>query len=947
MRFGTLGPFLVVDDQGHELPLGGPKQRAVLAILVLHAGDVVSIERLVDELWGEGAPPSAAKTLQVYVSHLRKVLGDGILLTRAGGYVLDTGQGEFDLARFQELAAEGRRALQGGRAGEAAARLREALALWRGPALADFAYEPFAQGEAMRLEELRQATLEDRIDAELELGDHAALVGELETVVRAHPLREHPHAQLMLALYRAGRQADALEVYQRFRGRLADELGLEPGPELRALQSQILDHAPSLLLSAREAAVGAQDAVPSPPGSNPRSTNLPVQARRLVGRERELDELRALLLNGSGTVVTLTGIGGIGKTRLAVAAGHDLLDHFPGGVFIARLAGVRDPGSLLPMIAEALGITGAADEMLVSVLGRRLAEPPTLLVLDNFEQLVAGASIIAELVEQGGDVRVLVTSQVPLRITAERVVPLGPLTDDDAATLFIERASGTVHGFAPDEDDLSAIAQVCSRVDCMPLAIELAAARVGSLGPRLLADRLERPLALLTRGERDAPARQQSLRAAIEWTYGLLDDGPRSLLATLGVCAGAVPLAAIEAIAGAPEGDAELLDRLDSLLDASFARRLEDRPLGIRFLVPQALRDFALERLVESGFEDRTRRRHAEYVASVAHAARLVKWGASDEQRAALAAISGEIRPAVAWAREHDPQLHVRLAAALSAYWLYGGVLAEVDEEFERAYASGVGTASERAWVLTSLAKLRQLVGAGSRAASLADEALAAWRAVDDGVERGLGASYASWVIRWEARYEEAIALAAEGLAAMRPTGDRRLILRGLVFLAHAYADPQDVERAEAVLVEADALAGGDPVWELAAIHGDCELYKGDGAAALAWYTQSLTWTSTTGESHQMLMDLSAIVMALQRFGRDDDALEVFELLRLERARTGRPGDLPAAMHWIRDAVSAASAQVGPEGAAMAVARARAVAVSDRALRVIELANRALRPSDG
>jgi hypothetical protein len=270
---------------------------------------------------------------------------------------------------------------------------------------------------------------------------------------------------------------------------------------------------------------------------------------------------------------------------------------------------------------------------------------------------------------------------------------------------------------------------------------------------------------------------------------------------------------------------------------------------------------------------------------------------------------------------------------------VYGGVLSEVTEELDRARGCGAGSAAERAWLLTALAKCAQLQSVQLDAGGLADQALAEWRAVDDEVERALGLGWLSWVVRWEARYEEAITMADESLTVLRRTGDRRLILRGLVFLAHAYADSQDVEHTEAVLREADELADGDPVWELAAIHGDCEWIKGNDHAALARYGESLAWTSTTGESHQMLMDMGCIVPSLARLGYGEAALEVFELLRLERQRTGRPGDLPMAMVWLLDAGTAAHDQVGPEAAQRAAARAHEVPVTNRAAHTIEVAN--------
>jgi YVTN family beta-propeller protein len=239
MEFGILGP-LQITERGRVVALGAAKQRALLAVLLLHANEVVSSDRLIEELWGEQAPGKAAKSVQVYVSQLRKVLGDGRLETRARGYALQIDPGALDAERFQRLLDKGREALGAGESERAAEMLRQALALWRGPALVDVAYEPFAQGEIARLEELRLVAIEERIDADLALGRHSELVGELESLVREQPLRERLRGQLMLALYRAGRQVDALEVYQSARRELVNKLGIEPGRQLQELQQAIL-----------------------------------------------------------------------------------------------------------------------------------------------------------------------------------------------------------------------------------------------------------------------------------------------------------------------------------------------------------------------------------------------------------------------------------------------------------------------------------------------------------------------------------------------------------------------------------------------------------------------------------------------------------------------------------------------------------------------------------
>ena len=316
MRFRILGPLVVADDQSRELALGGPKQRAVLAILLLHAREVVSADRLIDDLWGEHSPASAAKTVQVYVSNLRKALGDGILLTRAGGYALEAEAGDIDAERFRELAGEGHEALRDGNAHVAVERLREALGLWRGPALADFGYEPFAQAELARLEEARLAAAEDWIDAELELGGHAMLVGELESLVRANPLRERLRGQLMRALYRSGRHPEALAAYRDAVAAL-DEIGLQPGPELRQLEEAILHHALVLLSPPRPGDERGPTNVVAP---EPSTGSAAVMVDGDSAQPEETDDAGARTVPSRRKVVTALFCDVVGSTQL----GEDL-----------------------------------------------------------------------------------------------------------------------------------------------------------------------------------------------------------------------------------------------------------------------------------------------------------------------------------------------------------------------------------------------------------------------------------------------------------------------------------------------------------------------------------------------------------------------------------------------------------------------------------------------
>ena len=432
IEFRVLGSFEVVEGD-RSLALGSPRQRALLAVLLVHRGEPVSTERLIDELWGEQAPASAIKIVQGYVSNLRKVLGDGLLVTHGHGYLLTTKPDQTDLDHFESLVVDARRALQEGDARSGAARLREALGLWRGPPLADFAYESFAQPEIARLEESRLTALEECVDAELELGEHARLVAELEALVYEHPLRERFLGELMLALYRSGRQADALDSYRRARVHLADELGLEPGPVLEELQMQILEHAPELQASRRpghdterpftgRAAADGRSVLPRPPTP-------------LIGREEELPAVCRLLAGLDARLVTLTGPGGVGKTRLALEVMRALESSFADGVGWVELAAVVRPDDVGSTIARALAVTPLPGESPRQALGRYLTGKRLLLAIDNFEHVLEAAELVAELLGTCPGLALLVTSRETLNLAAEHRVVIAPLAVPDIDTV--------------------------------------------------------------------------------------------------------------------------------------------------------------------------------------------------------------------------------------------------------------------------------------------------------------------------------------------------------------------------------------------------------------------------------------------------------------------------------------------------------------------------------
>src|SRR5512132_1527143 len=554
MDFEILGPLEVRDQAGNPIPIPGGRERALLAALLVHAGEVISVDRLIEDLWGQQPPVHATNALQAVVSRVRRALGPAgqeLLVTRAPGYVLAVEPDQLDAHRFEQLVAEGRRLAERGAPG-AGARFAQALALWQGPALADFAYQDFAQTEIARLEEARLAAQEDWIEAQLADGHHAQLVGELEQLVAANPLRERLRAQLMLALYRSGRQADALALYRQGRAVLDEELGLGPSPTLRQLEQASSTQDPTLTVAGR-------------PGSA-RRHNLPARLTSFVGRAGEQQQLGELL--GQHRLVTLTGPGGVGKSSLAVEVGASLVDVQPAGVWLIELATLGDASALEEAMAATLGVRDAPRPGTVGAAGsisQRLTDflcaNELLLILDNCEHLVEPCARLAEtLLRSAPGLRILATSRAALGIPGEAVWPTPPLQLPQATTpaellpacdalrLFGERAAAACPGFALDREAAPVVAGICRRLDGLPLAIELAAARVRTLPLAELAVRLQNRFRLLTGGGRTAVARHRTLRATVEWSYGLLGERERLLFDRLSVFCGGWSLEAAEEV---------------------------------------------------------------------------------------------------------------------------------------------------------------------------------------------------------------------------------------------------------------------------------------------------------------------------------------------------------------------------------------------------------------
>jgi predicted ATPase/DNA-binding SARP family transcriptional activator len=661
-----LGPVQVI-RAGREVGLGGPRPRAVLALLVLEAGRAVPAGRLVEEVWRSSPPPGAAKTLRSYVSRLRTLLGpDATLAASGGGYVLGLEAGMVDAVRFEQLVSAGQAVLSGGEAAAAADRFRQALGLWRGRALADVCeVEPLAR-EAARLEELRLAAVEGRIEADIALGLHAEVTGELEGLVAEYPLRERLWRLLVLALYRAERQADALAAYRRARDMLAAELGLEPGEELRRLEKAVLrQEVPAAALPARH--------------------NLPAPLTSFLGREQDLARLERLL--GEARLVTLTGTGGTGKTRLALEAGARAAGRFTDGVWLTELAGISDPGLVAAQVMGALGVRQAGELPVLEALIYRLRSAELLLVLDNCEHLLdACAGLAGALLRAAPALRVLATSREPLGLPGEVICPVRPLDlppqtagtleagQAAAVRLFLDRGSaargGTVAGVAP----VAVAERICRQLDGLPLAIELAAARLGTLSAAEIEAHLADRFRFLAYRRPVADPRHQALRAAMDWSYDLLSAEERRVLGELSAFAGTFGLAQVAEVCA--DGDQlatlEVVDRLaaKSLVAA------EPADNGTRYRLLDTVRHYAADRLAEVGGTEAARQRHAAAFLGLAE---------REYDPALLLREQDNFRAALEWSFQQGNVTGPRLARALGDFWLGRGLLQEGRDWLDRA----------------------------------------------------------------------------------------------------------------------------------------------------------------------------------------------------------------------------------------------------------------------
>ncbi|HET6683746.1 MAG TPA: BTAD domain-containing putative transcriptional regulator [Gaiella sp.] len=849
----VLGPVEVVGDDG-PVALAG-KQRRLLAALVVADGRACGVDALVDAVWGDRAPASAAKLVQVYVSQLRKALPAAArVVTRAGAYALELERDLLDAHRFERLVAEGKSLRAAGNPALAASLIDQALRLWRGRAYGDLAYEELARAEADRLEELRLVALEERTDAQLALGKHDETLGEILGLAADNPLRERLHAQAMLALYRCGRQADALAHYNAFRQTLRNELGLEPGPALRALQQQIL----------RQDA-GLDDADPFTPGHGA----LPAPISPLVGRDTELAELADLLARRDARLIVLTGAGGSGKTRLALEAARDAATSYANGVMLVELAPLRDPELVVPTIAHAVGIADVPQPL--EALAEALRSQELLLLLDNAEHVQDATPALVGLLAQAPRLTILVTSRTVLHLSGEHVFPVPPLEIGAALALFEQRARALQPDFTVTEDDLETVRELCRRVDCLPLAVELAAARVRALRPQAVLDRLTERLSFLTGGPHDLPARQQTLYETLDWSYDLLPDEERGLLAGLSVFRGGATLSAVaEVCLAGDEGRA--LDRVERLADASLL--LVRRPAGeTRYDLLEVVRQYAADRLDELG-ADSTRSRHAAWCVALAERAEPELSGES--QASWLSELETEhdnMRAALAYFAETGGyEQALRLTVLLSRFWYVRGHLVEARRRLEAVLPSAVGqdpNLLRRAQ--TAGASIALLQGDYVASTAFAESALDSARRTGEPKFVANALSNLGAIVLAGGDEERAAIVLDEALALAREVGDERITALVLNNLGDLALSTGDYRRARPFFEESHALLGarGDTA-NLARSQfnrGAVDLMLGDRHAARVRFREGLVLANETGDKEDVAWCLEGLASVAAQEG--------------------------------------------------------------------------------
>lgn len=826
MQLRVLGPVEVAGG-GRTASLGSERRRTVLAVLLAARGAVVSTDRLIDAVWEARPPPSAHKSLRSHLSRLRAELaavepsGGDAVVTAVDGYRVDLAGCEVDAIRFDDLVTQAQAVLPSDPA-TAEQLLGEALGLWRGPAFGELAAHSLVRSEAVRLEERWATAAADRVDARLALRRHADVIGDLEARLAPDALDERAHGQLMLALYRSGRQAEALATYRSVHERLREQLGVDPSPALQALHARMLRQDADLDAPAppatdrpdrREVRAARTGGPPTPPAGS----------ADLIGRADEVESLCSLVVEAPLT--TLTGPGGVGKTRLAEHVAARATDAFDDGVATVTLASVRDPGSVGAVLLSTLGLpqpSAGVEGTLVSTLGTRRL----LLVLDNCEHVAGSVSELVEtLLRRCPNLAVLATSREPLRLSGERVWQVAPLpvprpaasadevVKSSAGALFGARAAAAAPGFELTDANAPAVAELCRRLDGMPLAIELAAARARALAPADLLERLSDRFELLTGGPRHEGGRHRTLQAVVAWSHDLLDRDEARLFQRLSVFAGPFPLEAAERVCAGGDLDVRAVAGvLAELVDKSMVS-VERAGESVRYRLLDTLRQFATERLAEAGATEGLCRAHADY--HVALAEQLGPQVRGPGERAAVAgidAVTDDLRVAHEWlVAAGDVDGALRLPVALGDYLILR-LRDEMVTWTERALqlpAAAAHPAYATALAIAAMGATSrdQLEAARRRAAS----------ALDAGGTDGLATLWALDALRiaalFEGRLDDVLAFDDRMAAAAEGLGEDyyRAFVGVERVLALLYRGDGDAASAHAARLEQAAESSGNP----------------------------------------------------------------------------------------------------------------------------------------
>lgn len=876
-EYRLLGPLEVLFD-GRPVAMRAAKQRALLASLLVDANKIVPTDTLIARLWDE-PPHGARNALQNYVLRLRRTLGgpaEGPIRTCADGYLIDVPDDALDLHRFDALVTRARAAAAAQAAERASALLGEALALWRGEPLSDVPSERLQLEVVPALNERRLGALELRTDADFQLGRHTDVLPRLRELTAAHPLQERFWAQRMLALYRSGRQGEALECYRTVSALLLEELGVDPGPELWQLHQQMLTADRSLTAPA------------SPEG--PRSEgNLPAETTTFIGRESMLRRTRKLLENAR--LVTLTGPGGVGKTRLALRAAAEASWAFPHGAWLADLAPLTEPQLLDRAVAEALGIPDLSSRPGTEVLVEHLRERQLLLVLDNCEHVAEAAGrLVGTLLRAAPGLRVLATSRQGLRVPGEYLLPVPPLavprdrgapptlTRCEAVRLLADRAEACAPHFRITARNEEAVGRLCRRLDGIPLAIELAAVRLGTLSAEEILERLDDRFRLLSdSGARTGPRHQRTLRGVVDWSHDLCDEREKSLWAGVSVFSGGFDLAAAEAVC--PGEDMTREDIVDVLAALAHKSVLTVDTTGprARYRMLETLRQYGQCRLQELGRDIPLRRRHCAYYADMAARA-AERWCGPDEVAwlSRLRLESPNLRAALDFCvtGEGDATVGLGIAANLTRtrYWFFTSSLGEGRHWLTRTLdLAPEAPAPLRVGCLALTAWIALCQGDRSSAERLLTDAVRLGNAVEDGESLGVLAYMEgafAFLVYADVRSIALLASARERFRADGQVGDAHMATMLWSMAASFFGEREPALAAGREYVnEADAHgAGWAHSWGLWGM-GLAELRHGDPHRAVDLFRDSLRRQWAIGDRWGTVWGMEAMAWAVAATG--------------------------------------------------------------------------------